>query len=384
MKLTAGTEAQAGIREGTAAKIERRVKDWLDTGYTPMAQYFAAHSGVVFLDGAQGLQSPGKDDALLTVDSIFPVASITKVFTATLVMILCEDGLLAPTDFVYRHIPEFNGEGKDRVTIAHLMTHSAGIEDGDIWEVPEEEIEKTVISRENLEKYPHLDKRFYARCALPNKRAPGVQMSYSSFSQSIVGEIISRVTGQPFERVMRERLFEPLRMTSTFLGVPESVWDRVVGYPDNAFFSWFNDPESRKSLSPSGGAYSNARDLCVYGQMLLNKGEYGGVRVLSRLSVEAMTRNQIPGVPSFHEGRVFPEAGWGFSFMLSLDKFDETGTLRSRETFGHSGAGCSMFIGDPVNGVVAALLDCTLKREGDDFHERRFDRFYNMVFSGVI
>ena len=118
--------------------------------------------------------------------------------------------------------------------------------------------------------------------------------------------------------------------------------------------------------------------------MLLNGGEYGGARILSRLSVEAMTRNQIPGVVSHHENVFFREAGWGFSFMLSLDKFDETGTLRSPATFGHSGAGCTMFIADPVNGVVAALMDCTMKNPKDEFYERRFDRFFNMVFSGVI
>ena len=374
----------AGIHVGTVNKIEARIQEWLETGYTPMAQYCAAHNGVIFLDGAQGKHNPDVNDQPLTVDSVFPVSSITKTFTATLAMMLTEDGLLAPTDRVYRHIPEFDGDKKDNVTIGHLMTHSAGIDDGDIWNMSEEEADKITISPENLARYPHLDKWFYAGCHIDNKRNPGEKMSYSSFSQRLVGEIIQRVTGKRLDVLMRERLFEPLGMTSTFLGVPESAYPRVVKFPKDAYFGF--DERALKSISASGGAFSNARDLCVFSQMLLNKGEYNGVRVLSRLTVEAMTRNQIPGVSSYHEteGVFFKEAGWGYSFMISLDKFDETGTLRSPQTYGHSGAGCSMYIVDPVNNIVAVLMDCTMKHPGDSLYERRFDRFFNMVLSGVI
>ena len=382
MKLLSGTEAQAGICTGTAQKVEQRIADWLQEGYTPCAQYYAAHNGVVFLDGAQGGQNTGIDDTPLTSDSIFPVASITKTFTGALAMMLAEEGLLAPTERVYRHLPEFTGEGKEFVTIAHLLTHTGGLGESRVWRMSPEEIEKTIIPSGFAERYPHLDKWHYAACQTPNVQQPGEEMVYCSFGIGLVGEIMQRITGKRLDVLMRERLFEPLGMTSSFLNVPKEVYPRIVNYPKDAYFG--ADEGDRSSLSASGGAYSNARDLCVFAQMLLNKGEYNGIRVLSRLSVGAMTRNQIPGAVSHHEGVLFREAGWGFSLMLSLDKFDETGTLRSRETYGHSGAGCSMFIADPVNNMVAALIDITMKHPGDKVYERRFDRFFNMVFSGVL
>ena len=375
MKLHSGSETQAGIYVGTATKIESRIKEWIAEDYTTMAQYFAARNGVVFLDGAQGRCGFDSGEALLATDSIFPVSSITKSFTGALIMILTEDGILSPNDFVYRHIPEFDGEGKKWVQIAHLLTHTSGINNN-------VENNENIKIPESINTDIELRRYLYAACHAPNLCEPGIKMSYSSLGLMLVGEIIERATGRLLPDIVHERLFRPLNMENTFLGAPDSIIDRIVHYPKSAYFDM--NIRNRHRYSASSGAFSNARDLSIFGQMLLNKGEYNGVRLLSRLSVEAMTRNQIPGISAFHDGVQFSEAGWGYSLMLSLDKFDETGTLRSYKSFGHSGAGCSMFICDPVNGVVASLLCSTLKKEGDSHFERRFDRFFNMVMSGVV
>ena len=373
-------ETAAGIAPGTAAKIEGRISEWISSAYTPMAQYMAMRNGKVFLSGAQGAVDPDEQGRALDESSIFPVSSITKTFTGAVIMMLTDDGILSPTDFVYRHIPEFDGEGKNRVTIGHLLTHTSGIDDN-LRRFTDEELKEIAYPKGEPESAGKFDKYMYAACHLPNKCDPGVSMSYSSTGINIVGEIISRATGMPYREVVKTRLFEPLGMVNTFMGVPKSELHRVVSFPENAYFGggvWDTD-----RVSASGGAFSNAHDLCIFAQMLLNKGEFGGRRILSRLAVEAMTKNQIPGISAVHDGVRFREAGWGFSLMLSLDKFDETGTLRSPESYGHSGAGCSMFLVDPVNEVVAALLYCTMKKDGDDHFERRFDRFFNMVLSGV-
>ena len=294
-------------------------------------------------------------------------------------MILAEDGILAPTDLVYRHIPEFDGRGKNRVTIAHLLTHTSGIDDEKAWNLSAEELQSVAVPLgRDRQKVQHL----YAMCRMENKNPPGVAMSYCSLGINLVGEIIERVTGRTLDVLFAERIFEPLGMSSTYLNVPENVLDQIVDYPANSYFG--NSKKRLNQYSASSGAYSTARDLSIFAQMLLNRGVYNGTRILSRLSVEAMTRNQIPGISAIHDGVRFREAGWGFSLMISLDKYDETGTLRSPETYGHSGAGCSMFIVDPTNNIVATLMYCTMKKDNDDFFERRFDRFYNMIMSGVI
>ena len=378
MILMRGSERAAGIADHTAIKIENRIREWIHTGYTSMAQYMAARSGVVFLDGVQGADGASR---ALTTETIFPVSSITKTFTGAVVMMLADDGMLAPTDFVYRHMPEFDGDGKNRVTIAHLLTHTSGIDD-DFEKYSEAEVESLAYPGGKPDGCGKYDKYLYAACHLPNLYPPGTAMAYCSTGISIVGKIIERVTGMAFQDVVRERLFEPLGMTNSFIGVPEDEHHRVASYPENSYF--IRGKGHLDSHSPSGGAYSNARDLCLFGQMLMNKGEYGGKRILSRLSAEAMVKNQIQGISAIHDGVRFREAGWGFSLMLSLDKYDETGTLRSPESYGHSGAGCSMFMVDPVNEIVAALIYCTIKNPRDEHFERRFDRFYNMVLSGVV
>lgn len=379
MTLRFGTEREAGIYEGTAQKIETLAKRWIESGFTTSVAYLASHKGVVFAYGAEGTRTHGESAELLKPDTIFPIASITKILTGICIFILTEEGLLGPTRPVIEFIPEFTGEYKEQVLIHHLLTHTSGINNEDTWRF----VQENKDSIEVPEGYAY-DKDFYIGCKAPLWKAPGQEMSYCGFGFKLMGEIIKRISGMSLDRFFTERIFKPLGMKDSYLVVPDEVTDRVIQYPDNAIFKNNSKPESLKSQHAAGGAFSTAYDLAVLGQMMQNKGTYNGVRLLSRASVEAMTRNQTKGIMSQYEGRVFKESGWGLPFMLALDKTDETGTLRSPQAFSHTGAGCTMLFIDPVYDIVATCMMVSLDSFGDGTLDRKFDNYLNVVLSGVL
>lgn len=382
MNVTIGNEKQANINEGTKELIAKLVKSWTDGGYSPSITYAAARNGIVFANGGSG--TLGNNRGEIKPDTIFAIASITKLFVGTLIMQLAEEGLVAPTRAVCEFIPELQGDDKKSITIEHLLTHTSGIKDEDIWKISEEELELVELPEDYLHKYPNSDKRFFAACQKPLWKKPGEQMEYCNFGIRIAGEIVCRITGKDLDTNIKERITGPMGLKDTFMVVPESHEERIVFYPEaDDKKSWFNSPESRKTQSASGGMFSTALDLVEFGQMFLNKGMYNGKRILSRLSVEAMTKNHTKGIHSEFFGHIFKESGWGLPFILSLDKLDESGSLRSPNSFYHSGAGCTMVLIDPDNGVVASICQCTKKNE-ELMDQRKFDYYFNVVFGGVL
>ncbi len=383
MKLQFGTEQQAGIHPGTAEKLDRLACRWIDTGFTTSVAYLAAHRGVIFAYGAKGLRVPGDPPELLQPDTIFPIASITKVLTGIAIFLLTEEGLVSPTRPVQEFIPEFKGDGKNQVLIHHLLTHTSGIRDEDLWNQIKPDFESTQIPEEYARLHPHLGKYFYMGCSAPLWKAPGEEMSYSGFGIGIAGEIVVRVSGMSLDAFFRERIFGPLAMKDSYLSVPDELDGRIIVYPENAIFKSLNGLDHRKNQSASGGAYSTAYDLALMGQMFLDKGMHNDRRFLSRASVDAMTRNQTKGIISHYGDKVFKESGWGLPFGLSLDKTDETGTLRSPQAFSHGGAGCTMLFIDPVYEVVATCMMVSMDF-GDGILVRKFDNYLNTVIAGVL
>lgn len=142
--------------------------------------------------------------------------------------------------------------------------------------------------------------------------APGEEMSYSNHGYALLGEIVRRVSGQSLADFARERIFEPLRMEDTFYIVPDSVRTRIVQRPSDAPFAvgvvgpGLGTREHQELPFAAAGVYSTVMDLAIFGQMFLNRGSYGDVRILSPAAVAEMTRNQIPGISSQIPGEFFP------------------------------------------------------------------------------
>jgi len=357
-KLIAGKPEEVGMSEKRIEHVKKLAKNWVDQGIHPSLVVIVARKGIIVLQEAFGRLTHAEDSPPLKLDSIFLMASISKPITATLAMILVEDGLLGLNRPVSWYIPEFKGKGKDAVMVHHLLTHTAGINISLDQESKKKREESNVPDFEATQ-HPNVGKHLLTIYDAPLWRPPGQQMKYSSHGYELVGEIVRRVSGKSVEDFARERLFDPLRMKDTFYVVPESVAHRIVKLPPNSPKA---DNLNRKDLltAPWGafGVFSTAIDMVVFGQMFLNCGIYGDTRILSPATVHAMTRNQIPGISARYGDQFFPEASWGFGWSVKGDKkcIAYAETLQSPETFCHSGLGNVFLWVDPVYEIVGCYF----------------------------
>lgn len=371
-----------GIDPKKLARVIDLTHSWVDSRSTPAVITMVSRKGTTVLEDAYGKLTPDANSKDVDLDSIYSMASLSKVVTATIAMSLVEEGLLSIVRPVQEYIPEFVGENKEMVMVHHLLTHTSGINQS---ELKKHLIKNNAILPEgDITQHPEIYKYLNAYYDAPLWKMPGEEMSYCSYGYELVGEIIRRVTGKSLEENAVERVFGPLGMKDSHFVVPEKLWDRVVKFPKEAYCGdWSGTPEALKKPGAAGGMYSTAGDMIKFGQMFLDKGIYKGKRVLSRASIETMMRNHIPGVKSKWGKTTFKEAAWGLGWMLSDNKKDESGILRSRETFYHTGAGCSIVLVDPVNEVVLVNFTVSMVRLPDGEPLRRFDYISDIVIGAV-
>jgi CubicO group peptidase (beta-lactamase class C family) len=218
-------------------------------------------------------------------------------------------------------------------------------------------------------------------------------MSYCTYGYSLIGEIVRRVSGQSLADFAHERIFAPLGMQDTFYTVPDSVRHRVVRRPANAPFATRPAPqygltsrEHQEIPRAGGGVYATAMDMAIFGQMFLNRGCYGHVRILSPAAVAEMTRNHIPGISSEFVGEFFPEASWGLGWSVRGSKKSLTldGTLESPAAFGHAGVGGVDMWVDPVYDLVGVYFSVALELIDTIRPVWTADLFKNAVTAAVL
>jgi uncharacterized protein YbbC (DUF1343 family) len=291
----------------------------------------------------------------MTLDTVFDLASVTKVVaTATSVMVLVEEGRIRLTDRVATYIPDFGRYGKGNITIRHLLTHVSGLRPdvdlGDPW--------------------LGYDKALALAAEEVPTSAPGERFVYSDINYFLLGDIVARVSGMPFDRFARERVFLPLGMTETMFNPPESLRPRIAPTQLCTRYGWpcdgpdqimlrgiVHDPTARRMDGVAGhaGLFSTAADLAKYCQMILNGGSLGRARVLSPLSVIKMTTAASPdSLPSVRG------LGWDIDSSYSSNR----GELLPVGSFGHTGfTGTSIWI-DPVTSTYVILLSNRVHPDG--------------------
>ncbi len=357
---------------------------WVKSGHTPAIVALVARRGVIVLHEAFGKLRPEADSPPVRLDTVFPVSSITKPMTATLVMCLVEDGLLGLNRPVVDYLPEWTAKGAEEVLVHHLLTHTSGFDDFAYLE-----------AYPNV--FPDIERlsfdEFRGRVlALPLSNRAGEEMLYSPIVFGLLGVIIERVSGRSFADFAEERLFSPLGMDDTWLVVPEAIRPRIVKRPPDAPGAKPMGPvpelDSRhweKIPDPSGGAFSTARDVAVFGQTVLNGGSYGPTRILSHPAVAAMTRNQTPGVKARTGGSTLKEASYGYGWFISSNekwKYWE-GSLQSLSAFHHQGAGGTFLWVDPANEIVGVYFSIDLAVTPNFEPLWNADLFQNVVTSAV-
>lgn len=313
-------------------------------------------------------------------DTIFRIYSMTKPITGVAMMILFEEGKWRIDEPITRYIPEFGNLkvvksiGADGAvvledmrrppTFRELMSHTAGFGYGLLDRHPVDRLyrENHVLTSESL-------KQMIDRTAtIPLKFQPGTAWAYSSAAE-IQGYIIEQISGQKLSAFLAERIFEPLGMTDTafYIG-PEKV-DRLAAIyhfdleqgelieTEKIFDMDMPDYTSPPALeSGGGGLLSTTMDYARFIQMLANKGELDGVRILSPASVELMGTNMIPANASAFDDGVSTNlliggAGFGLDLRV-LEDARAAGTLAGTGTMSWGGAGGTWFWIDPGNDVI--------------------------------
>jgi CubicO group peptidase (beta-lactamase class C family) len=363
--LAAGTGALLG---GTPPHLRERVVDLLTKGLRPSRDHprHPRYAGAVALTAVDGVIStqvavgdavrydverhgpgpvelPPSQRVAMQPDSVFDLASLTKVFTALVSLRLVDGGLLdlaAPVGF---YLPGFRGGDKPAVTVRMLLAHTSG-EPGGI----------------NVTGRPDVESRRAAVVAAPLLDRPGTRFVYSDVNLMLLGQIVEAITGYPLDELVRLLVVEPLRLRDTgfrpLSWLPEAEWSRLVATETSCPLGVVHDPNARSLGGVAGhaGIFSTARDLAVVCQALINHGEYGGRRILREATVRAMLTNVNRGLPAADPGGIGRTSAHGLG--VDLDQPWYMGRLASPVTFGHTGFTGTSFAVDPSRRLTVVLL----------------------------
>ncbi len=307
----------------------------------PGAVVLVGHDGQVVYRKAFGERSLEPRREAMTVDTIFDLASLTKVIaTTTAVMQLVEKGRIRVNDPVAKYIPEFGENGKEEITIRELLTHFSGLPEGLDLTQPWE-------GRETALRMAYAEKPIYA---------PGSHFLYSDVDFIVLGALVERVSGMSLSAYCQNNIFTPLKMTHTRF-LPPAAWLPKIAPTqydehDKMLRGVVHDPTVRRMGGVAGqaGLFSTADDLAKFAEALLS-----GSKILSPLTIEKMTTPQQP--PTSQVLRGF---GWDIDSPYSSNR----GDLLPVGSFGHTGfTGTSLWI-DPTTQTYIIVLSNAVHPRG--------------------
>jgi uncharacterized protein YbbC (DUF1343 family)/CubicO group peptidase (beta-lactamase class C family) len=317
------------------APVDAIVNNAVAQGHTPGAVVLVGHQGKVIYRKAFGNRSLDPTIEPMTVDTVFDMASLTKVMATTgSVMRMVQLGQIKLNDPIARYIPEFAQNGKQDVTIRQLLTHYSGLK-------PDLDLKPEWTSQ--LEAF---------RLASAEKliNPPGSTFLYSDINFIVLGELVQKLSNMMLNRYAETFIFEPFGMTNSKFLPPQSWYSRIAPTQKDersglVLRGLVHDPSARQmgGIAGHAGLFSTADDTAKFAQALLN----GGAPVWSRLTVEKMTTPQQPPNMTVLRG-----LGWDIDSPFSSNR----GELLPVGSFGHTGfTGTSLWI-DPTTDTYIVIL----------------------------
>jgi uncharacterized protein YbbC (DUF1343 family)/CubicO group peptidase (beta-lactamase class C family) len=324
------------FRAGPA--MDATIQEAIHEGQIPGAVVVVGHKGSVIFQRAYGHRALVPRREPMTLDTIFDVASLTKVVSTTSAIAkLVEEGKLRLNDKVTEYIPEFQG-GHTEITVRNLLTHFSGMR-------PDVNLEPVWAGYGTGIKLATID----VPVNLPNSR-----FTYSDINFVLLGEIVQRVSGKSLPEYVQAKIFKPLGMSETMYQPPQSLLRRIAptevvkGSP-TPLRGIVHDPTARFMGGVAGhaGLFSTAADLSKFAEMMLGMGQRKGVRIFSPLTVRRFTSPQGPA-----DQPVLRGLGWDIDSQFSGSR----GDLFPVGSYGHTGfTGTSMWI-DPFTDTYVILL----------------------------
>jgi CubicO group peptidase (beta-lactamase class C family) len=378
----------SGLSQARLARMHTVMVSYVERGEVPGLITLVSRRGEVHVDviGTQAFE----ESTPMRRDSIFRISSMTKPIIAVATMILVEECKLWLDETVDALLPELAERQVLRrldgpldetikasrpITVRDLLTLRMGF--GQLMAPPDAyPILKAANDQQigmgppSPSQMPPPDEWIRRLGRLPLMHQPGEQWMYNTGSD-VLGVLIARVSGQPLETFLRERIFEPLDMRDTSFSVPEASLDRLTT-------SYWRDPTSGKLTmydqagggqwsrppafpSGAGGLVSTIDDYLAFGQMMLSQGKHNGVRILSRPSVETMTTDQLTPEQKAVSGLFpgfFDSQGWGFGVSV-ITRRDDIAAVPGRYGW-DGGMGTSWYCDPRENMIIILMTPCFL------------------------
>jgi CubicO group peptidase (beta-lactamase class C family) len=389
------TPESAGMSKAALDRLEQRLKlRYIDSGRFPGTQLLIYRRGKIVHSTVQGFADverkvPVKDD------TIYRIYSMTKPITSVAFMMLVEEGRVAIDEPVHKYIPEWKDLGVFQagtappfltkppsrpMLIVDLLRQTSGLTYG-FQQRSNVDAAYREMKIGEVEKAGTLQSMIDGLAKMPLEFSPGEAWNYS-VSTDVIGYLIGKISGKPFEQFLKERIFEPLDMNDTDFFVPAGKAHRLAACysadPQGGMtfhaadrkggLTLQDDPTKSSFLSPpsfisgGGGLCSTAADYLTFCRALLNGGELGGVRLIGPKTLALMTSNHLPGgldLPAMSRS-LFSEAtydgiGFGLGFAVTMDPA-QTLIAGSPGEFNWGGAATTSFFIDPAEELITIFM----------------------------
>jgi CubicO group peptidase (beta-lactamase class C family) len=392
---TLASPESAGMSKAAFDRIDNHLRQrYIDTGRFPGTQLVVYRRGKLVHSVVQGFADLERKVALKD-DTIFRIYSMTKPITSIAFMMLVEEGRVALDEPVHKYIPEWKNLGVFQAGVApafltkpparpmliiDLLRHTSGLTYG-FQQRSNVDAAYREMKIGEVEKAGTLQSMIEDLAKIPLEFSPGKAWNYS-VSTDVIGYLIGKISGKPFEQFLRERILDPLEMKDTDFYVPTAKAHRLAACysasPQGAIvfhaaerkdsLTLQDDPATSSFLSPpsfisgGGGLCSTAADYLTFCRALLNGGELSGVRLVGPKTLALMRANHLPGGRTLPEmsRSLFSEAtyngiGFGLGFSVTLDPA-QTLIPGSAGEYAWGGAATTSFWIDPAEELIAIFM----------------------------
>ncbi|NWF53284.1 MAG: DUF1343 domain-containing protein [Syntrophaceae bacterium] len=348
------------IRTETLATISPIVEEAIRQGQTPGAVVLIGQREKIVFRQAFGNRTYGPQRAAMTVDTLFDLASLTKVVaTAPALLQLVESGGLSLDDPVVKHWPDFRGYDKERITVRQLLTHYSGLRASlslkKDWLGYESALEKIVA-----EKPLH---------------PPDYRFLYSDINFIILGELVRRVSGKSLPAYCRDHIFQPLEMQNSFFLPPAPLYGRLAPAMED-HLGKVHDPVALRMGGFGGhaGVFSTADDLALFAQAILGEGLSAGKAILSPQTVQTMVLPQSPVDKLPQRG-----LGWAIHSPVNSDAGSNWSECLPPGSFGHKGYTGTLIWIDTISRTYLIVLTNRVFPTGKAGQESLRDQVFSIV-----
>ena len=381
------TPEQVGLSAARLDRVRTWMHQWVDSGKLAGMVTCVMRKGQLAFAEVYGKADVARDKPMRP-DTIFRIYSMTKPLTSTAIMMLYEEGRFQLDDPISKFIPAFantrvyvgGSRGKmetvpaeREINFRDLLTHTSGLTYGFMESTPVDAAYRAKDGVDFQTADTSLKQLVEKLATIPLIAQPGKAWNYS-VATDVLGYLVEVISGQPFEKFLKEKVIDPLGMVDTDFHVPKEKHDRFAANysagplsPDGrGKLDLIDDPAKSRYLAPrkvnsgGGGLVSTASDYLRFCRFMLNKGELDGVRLLGRKTVELMTMNHLNGdmadmgTPRFSES-TYTGIGFGLGFSVMIDpaKAYIAGTPGE---FAWGGAASTAFWIDPAEDMAVVLL----------------------------